>query len=807
MEKEAQKYMTMFQYYIIMPHPSTISADTLFNRFDKNIIDALPYIQLIARLPATLDEYRYDWPISACKVDGNTCYQIHYVFEHNLKESTLELIQQTFFGVIFVLPGIDAVKFNAISSSLRLPIVTMGSTSLNALKLENDSIFEEIMDAWRISAIYVSEKLGIGKTMIDDVGIWRNNKSKLSGFQGISAHFTDPLTFTIDRIRGLYSYSGSLRYVSKKEMNEKEQEADTEIQRSLKHLLAEKFLAYMLGFIIEESFDEKDRTMCLSVGLTQNTLNDFWSKSDTPYDKLIMSILDNFDNLVYESNMVFVFPSVNYYILHKLFINTKIPQKLLRIIFDSDNYYYNIDANLLENSQGQRVQNFSTLSSLIYERGKEMAALSSLYVYYSLGQRLPFVRLRNVPSQKIYLYTFALSRYSRDMEARNKIPNFVNGINNISDIIKRSIPDEIAKIIIKNGKHIKIVSDLPVEWVKIRNIPLCIEKSFSRVPITPGNSLVAHANQINQEYLLDIKNTKVLIINSLHPTDPLFRVGKKLNKAVMVFWGIFSKRIDYFEANNKNEFFSVIERKKPTILIYYGHGIYDETENCGKLLIRDDYVSSLEIEKLQWKPLIVILGACETQVLHGTHLNVANIFLGSGVISVLGTYFPIDGRQMFSFICGLMRNLVNALAGAAPEALIKNWADVLLMTYRSHFMLEPIYSLERYLKRRGKSLNTMLPDLHIRYFQYCYQEKLNLIDQYRFRDEIYLKVLEEFPKLKSAYESLLLNHLILPQSIFYSSLGSPEKIYIQRPKKAMKINEVNTYYESTLFDNSKSKRR
>jgi len=54
------------------------------------------------------------------------------------------------------------------------------------------------------------------------------------------------------------------------------------------------------------------------------------------------------------------------------------------------------------------------------------------------------------------------------METRNRIPDFIKGINNISDIINSCIPDEIATIMLNNSKHIKVLSNLPVEYGILR---------------------------------------------------------------------------------------------------------------------------------------------------------------------------------------------------------------------------------------------------------------------------------------------------------------------------------------------------
>ena len=84
---------------------------------------------------------------------------------------------------------------------------------------------------------------------------------------------------------------------------------------------------------------------------------------------------------------------------------------------------------------------------------------------------------------------------------------------------------------------------------------------------------------------------------------------------------------------------------------------------------------------------ITILGACETQVLHGTSLNVANLFLGSGVISVMGTFFPVNGVYVSSIISSLMRHLVTSIIGVSPE-IFNKWDEIILLTRRTHYLLD-----------------------------------------------------------------------------------------------------------------------
>src|SRR5690606_527630 len=162
--------------------------------------------------------------------------------------------------------------------------------------------------------------------------------------------------------------------------------------------------------------------------------------------------------------------------------------------------------------------------------------------------------------------------------------------------------------------------------------------------------------------------------------------------------------------------------------------------------------TALEIENIKHTPLITILGACETQVLHGTHVNTASLFLGKLSVSVLGTFFPIDGLKAITFISSLIRNLVNALIGVAPENYLVSWDDIILQTYRSHYLLEPIQSIESYLAKRGDRLKNYIESPFTEFWQIAEKKEINgFIEILRDRDNIYTEVFSKHKKLADAF--------------------------------------------------------
>ena len=49
--------------------------------------------------------------------------------------------------------------------------------------------------------------------------------------------------------------------------------------------------------------------------------------------------------------------------------------------------------------------------------------------------------------------------------------------------MEMSLDEEIMEMIIKNGAHIKFITDSPIEWRLYKNVPIGVIKSISRLPI------------------------------------------------------------------------------------------------------------------------------------------------------------------------------------------------------------------------------------------------------------------------------------------------------------------------------------
>ncbi|MGD6818701.1 hypothetical protein [Metabacillus sp. 84] len=772
-----------FKYIIVTSETQNV-PDTLFNRFDNNIIESIHFLETIAKLPVEFNELIQEWPLTATGFNHN----IIYLNERQLTPQLLSSFYPYIYGAFFILDEVRIKTIKLIRQYTRLPVI---SNKKITMTIEyNGDLISNLYSYWSKSTKEIFDNVSNENELQDYFNLERLNS--INGYSTLSTNFIRPLHNTINRLRGLNQDLNNGLYtpepLSPENYDKKEAEADEEIVRALKQLIIEKYVTLTVGFFAEGSFDSNDERILSNFGVRKEEIKDLYEQKDeSNYHKIVSRISSNFESLKFKTNMVLCFPSINYHLLMK--INgmagkNKLPKKILRLLYNSSSYYQSFDSTILDGASDNRKDfNFATFYYTSSQRAKELALISSLHTIFSLGKQIPFIRTRNVPSQEFYRKTYALSRYSEKMEERNKISDFVRTFKKLSSIITDVVPDEQWEIILNHGNHIKVLSDMPVEWANYRGLPLCVEKKFSRVPITPGNGLISHSYVLNNEYVISKDNLSILIVNTLNKNDQLYPLGIGLKREVDKYLKLIDRNCVYKEASTKDDFISIIEEIQPVILIFYGHGSYDAIEDIGKLHISNEYITSVEIEKIEHNPLITILGACETQVLHGTHMNTASLFLGNLSVSVLGTFFPIDGLKAFSFISGLIRNLVNTLNGTAPANYFKQWNDIILQTYRAHYLLEPIHSMDSYLIKRGSRLKNYIEDPLAEFMQLSDDRKIyDFVERLRNRDVIYKEIFSKHNKLEVAYQSILKNNLLLPDSLFYSSLGSPEIIKIKREK-------------------------
>ncbi|HGA1528885.1 TPA: hypothetical protein ACIRLL_002104, partial [Streptococcus suis] len=639
------------------------------------------------------------WPLSSIIEEQN--YITEYINIELLKstEDIVELIKQTPLGCVFIPEELKNYPIMKQLQETTLPVIFLKDgvdipTSQLQLIVEKNSIN--------------ASKIIANKVTISD-------KTKIEPISIPYKHFLRPLEIAINRNRGLYLSVFANRQephpwnINNESKEVVEENALKDIKYYLKRLIAEKYIVYLTKYEkgidslidIIKKWDDSINTDDLGLDVFEEY---FLQLSDYFFEK--------FDEINYRTEMAFVLPMVNKTsvdLLNREF-QLRLSKPVLRQIYDFSGYY----------GIGSR-KDFEKILPIISDRALENSILDSLSLNFTLDTKSPYVRLPNLPSKDITLwYSHMLKNVIRNSDFQ-EIEKFNNNFHNISKKIKLSLDDDFVKLIVNKGNYIKFLTDAPIEWIKYKDVPLGLIKSISRLPIIPGNTLVNSA-KLNFKSEIPKATVSFLIINTLNSNDTLYKNGKRLGELLKKY---FPKHcVNYYEVRNKTDFIRTMNENPSTFFIFYGHGSMPEMsrnqpDQIGKLHIGDDEIDMIELENtLKVVPVVTILGACQTQVLDSHYLNIGNMFLGLGSQSVLATYFPVDGYYTFSLIESIFRNLNSYFEGTTPRYL-KNWADIILQSRRTHYITEPINTIIEYLGKKGVKCHIDSIDLGKFVMEYC----------------------------------------------------------------------------------------
>lgn len=747
-------------------NPNIFERDTFSYRFNRNIATHTQSRYILAHLPKSLEELVLPWPLSSFVEEQN--YITEYINIELLIKNTegiLDSIKKTQLGCVFIPEELKGDPIFKQIQEIPIPVIFLKDgvdISIDKLQLiveKNSSNASQILN----------EKVTIfDKTKIEAIGIPHKN-------------YLRPLEIAINRNRGLYLSIFENRQepqpwtMNNESKEEVEKVAIKDIKFYLKILITEKYILYLAKY--EKGIDSLiDIIKQWDTSINTNDLGlDILEKY---FLNLSNYFFEKFDEIVYRTDLVFVLPMVNKTSVDLLnrVLQLRLSKPVLRQIYDFSGYYG------IGNGK-----NIKQMLPIISDRLLENSILDSLSLNFTLDTKSPYVRLPNLPSKDIALWYSHMFKNIMNNSNLSEIEKFNNNFHTISEKLKLSLDDGFIDIIVKHGMHIKFITDAPLEWVKYRDTPLGLIKSISRLPIIPGNTLV---NSAKHNLITKIPKTNVsfLVINSLNVSDGLYNNGKKLGELLKEYFPNYC--VNYYEVRNKTDFIRTMNENPSTFFIYYGHGSMPEMSRnqlaqIGKLHIGNEEINMIELENsIKVAPVVTILGACQTQVLDSHYLNIGNMFLGLGSQSVIATYFPVDGFYTFSLIESIFRHLKNFLTNQVPE-YIKNWSDIILQARRTHYIIEPVNTIIEYLDKKGDKTKVDRESLKQYVMKYCIESSYNANTSYNsvmeqsviYRDKAYKEYFKKYPESTRMLIDYIFKHnYVFPESIIFTSLGSPEKI-------------------------------
>ncbi len=332
--------------------------------------------------------------------------------------------------------------------------------------------------------------------------------------------------------------------------------------------------------------------------------------------------------------------------------------------------------------------------------------------------------------------------------------------------MRGEIDEPLIDFIVQNSNSITLCSDIHLDWVSLDRIPLMFTHETSKIPTTPGNLFLQNCTNFSNVTVKQNELLNITVIRSFREHDPL---KYKLEEALTHY----SKLVDDIEitivdVGSEDEFVSAFNEIKGSILIMDCHGNHGGADSHGWLQIGGDQVDIWHLPIIS--PPIIILSACLTSALAGSHASVANSFLARGSISVLGTLLPVNAIKSAIFVGRLVYRI-----SAFLKAIQKMRVDVL--TWRTFItgFLRMSFCTDFLMLFRDE-LKWITPEEYTELHTQCsYLINTNHPDWY---DES-LKLISEVANKPIETVDMTVQDIGLTETMYYSQLGRPESIVIE----------------------------
>jgi len=276
----------------------------------------------------------------------------------------------------------------------------------------------------------------------------------------------------------------------------------------------------------------------------------------------------------------------------------------------------------------------------------------------------------------------------------------------------------------KTPKRLKLVSNLPLEWINHCELPLMIKNDVSRIPISPGYLTEKLLLDTEQIHLSTKAFEKILFISSFQDNDP---IKNDIKEKIQIMQDMLSKpfntklsdsllnsfeltkdyeiqdnpnqkidiEIEWINVANQVELIEVLNRNNSVLTIFDLHGGHNQNGE-GFISLKEENISISSLVNKVKIPPIIILSACDTSPIDKNHYNVANMFLLAGAKTVLASALPILSNEASYYIARLLVRFSVFLHQHVVEYKKSiRWSTFISGMTRQSYYTELLYKLEK----------------------------------------------------------------------------------------------------------------
>lgn len=406
------------------------------------------------------------------------------------------------------------------------------------------------------------------------------------------------------------------------------------------------------------------------------------------------------------------------------------------------------------------------LAPLLLDRQVELKVFTASVALVATNQFVPAIRLPN----SVMLHHDKLREIGRILSSNEK--QWRRKLNRNIAAYGRAIRDDVDAGLLTASfagrEKILAVCDFPIEWVAIEQLPTMFRFELSRVPSTPGNvainALVSHPKAAYRYQDL----CEILVIRAFEENDPIrdHLVSGIIKRAES---GRFRRvRVRIVDVSSKQELVEALNSFYGIVVIFDCHGGHGGEESSAWLNIGEEQLDVWHLYQQARIPPIVILAACSTHPIEGSHASVANGFIESGVCSVIGTFAPVNSSHAAVFVTRLLERIDLYL----PIALRRRdytWREIITGLFRMSYVRDVMEGLRDQL---GLITQAQYEAIHVQA-----NMLINIEDKLWF--EKFMALVAEAVGLEQRnVAEFWEEHFQFVESMLYVQLGRPENIVI-----------------------------
>ena len=257
---------------------------------------------------------------------------------------------------------------------------------------------------------------------------------------------------------------------------------------------------------------------------------------------------------------------------------------------------------------------------------------------------------------------------------------------------------ETIDYLIETDRQIFAISDLPIEWLTLKDVPLSFTHDICRIHESNYTGNVNNYSANNRfEYTITgeiIKKTLIILsADENESVDHEFKLAYNLVKIKYETLGF-----EYRYCKSVKEVSKAVNDVQPYLLIFDCHGNIDQAKGTTYLVINGERLHGEDIIAHRITAPIVYLSCCNTNPNYGYINKIQDAFFEAGAITVTGTFLPISIKRGTNYYLRLLELLRMNIS----KTMHKNWLEFICYTIRSSIMHD---AFSKAIERLGRMIN------------------------------------------------------------------------------------------------------